>query len=284
MTGAGFAAGVCEFGEVRIEVRTVNGRTLAVRSRVPAALAGHEPALEDLVRSRLQRGMVTVAVEVRAGAPLLPDRAALRAAAAQLQELARELGLPPPSLAEVVQLFGSPGRPEPAAGRPLPPRFAALLEQALLDLEQHRRSEGLATAAAIERELAGFEGHVAAAAARAPQLAGLYRERLLQRVQEFVAAHLAGPVPAVDVVREVALHADRIDTAEELQRLSAHLAELRAALAAGGSGRRLEFLLQELLRETNTLGAKSPDAPMAHLAVAMKTCIDRMKEQAANLE
>jgi uncharacterized protein (TIGR00255 family) len=83
----------------------------------------------------------------------------------------------------------------------------------------------------------------------------------------------------------VALFADRVDVAEELQRLDAHLGELRAILAAGGDvGRRFEFLLQELLRETNTLGSKSPDTTIAHTVVAMKSAIDRMKEQAANLQ
>jgi uncharacterized protein (TIGR00255 family) len=86
-------------------------------------------------------------------------------------------------------------------------------------------------------------------------------------------------------VREVALFADRVDVAEELHRAQAHVAEVEALLARGGElGKRLEFLLQELLRETNTLGAKSPDTAIAHAVVAMKTSIERMKEQAANLE
>ena len=111
-------------------------------------------------------------------------------------------------------------------------------------------------------------------------------------------------MPAVDLVREVAIHADRVDVAEEFQRLRAHLAEFRAILdggdggsgaAGGGSGgaaakpgapvgRRLEFLLQELLRETNTLGSKSPDTELSHTVVGMKSSIDRLKEQVANLE
>ncbi len=104
-------------------------------------------------------------------------------------------------------------------------------------------------------------------------------------MQEFVARHVPAAPPAPELVREVAAFADRVDVAEELQRLSAHIAEVRAVLARGGEvGRRLEFLLQELLRETNTLGSKSPDTTIAHAVVAMKTCVERMKEQAANLE
>ena len=108
---------------------------------------------------------------------------------------------------------------------------------------------------------------------------------MLQRVQDFVAAHVPAPPPAVDLVREVALFADRVDVAEELQRLRAHTDEIRSLLHKGGEvGRRLEFLLQELLRETNTLGSKSPDTEVAHTVVAMKSCIATIKEQVANLE
>ena len=104
-------------------------------------------------------------------------------------------------------------------------------------------------------------------------------------MQEFVAANVPAPPPAVDLVREVALFSDKVDVAEELQRLRAHQQEVRNALQQGGEvGRRLDFLLQELLREANTLGSKSPDTETAHVVVAMKGCIATMKEQVANLE
>lgn len=285
MTGVGLAAGATEVGEARIEVRTVNGRALAVRTRVSSGGAGFETALEELARQRLQRGSVTIVVELQAAGPQLPDRAALRRVAAELCALAEELGLEPPRLVDVVQLAGGSSRNDATTARPLPPRLLALVQAAIDDLQAHRRREGQATTAAVEQQLAEFTALVQAAAARAPELAAVYRERLLQRVQEFTASHVGAPVPAIDLVREVAIHADRIDVSEELQRLQAHLAAIRAVLDQGGEvGRRLEFLLQELLRETNTLGSKSPDATMAHTAVAMKTCIDRMKEQVANLE
>ncbi len=285
MTGVGFAAGATEVGEVRIEVRAVNGRALSLRSRVSSACAPFEAAIEEQVRARLQRGTVTVIVELKAGGALLPDASLLRKVAAELQALAKELGLAPPSLVEVVQLANSGSRGDAVTARALPPQFLALVHAALDDLQAHREKDGCSTVAAIEQQLAEFAGHVQAASQRAPQLSEAYRERLLQRVQEFLASHATGPVPAIDLVREVAIYTDRVDVAEELQRLTAHLVEIRAVLARGGEvGRRLEFLLQELLRETNTLGSKSPDTTMAHTAVAMKSCIDRMKEQVANLE
>ena len=169
--------------------------------------------------------------------------------------------------------------------RPLPPQFAALLGQALDELERHRVADGDATIAAMNDLLVGFERDVDAAVARAPHLVDQYRDRLLQRVNDFMQQHLPDPVPAVDLVREVAIYSDRVDVAEELQRLRAHIVEFRALLARDGEvGRRLDFLLQELLRETNTLGSKSPDTELSHTVVAMKSCLDRLREQVANLQ
>jgi len=284
MTGVGFAAGACEVGAVRIEVRSTNGRGFAMKLRVPTALAAHEAAIEEQVRAAVARGSVLVVVE-RDGAPSsLPDRALLRAVDAELMALADELGHAPPAIADVLQAAAAASRPEPQTSRPLPPKLQALLARALAGLLAHRATEGQGTAAAIVQLLTEFEAGVESLALRTPQLAAEYAARLLQRVQELAKLHLPAPPPAFEFVREVAAFADRVDIAEELQRLRAHAAELRASLQRPGDvGKRLEFLLQELLRETNTAGSKSPDVAIAHAVVAMKTCIDRMKEQAANL-
>jgi uncharacterized protein (TIGR00255 family) len=285
MTGAGFAAGATEVGELRIEVRTVNGRSLATKQKLTSACAGFEVAIEALVRERVRRGSVNVSVERQAAVPAGPDRAILRAAAQELRDIAAELSLPAPTLADVVQYVGHSGRGEATTSRPLPPRVRELIEQALEDLQRGRLADGRGTVAAIETHLAEFSAHLATAVERAPRIVDAYRERLLQRVQDFVQAHAPGPAPVVDILREVAVYADKVDVAEELQRLHSHLGEIRAVLRGGGEvGRRLELLLQELLRETNTLGAKSPDSSFAHAVVAMKSGIDRLREQAANLE
>ena len=285
MTGAGFRAGDCELGSLRIEVRSVNGRGLTVKLRLPAACAGLEAAIEESVRARIRRGSIIVVAERSGATTTLPDRASLAVAAQELRQLADDLQLPAPTIADVVQAVGSQSRSEPATSRPLPPELAQLLHGALDDLLSHRRSDGAGTARAIATELDAFVALCEQVQARAPQLVEEYRARLLQRVQEFIAANVPAPPPAVDLVREVAVFADRVDVAEELQRLYAHVQQLRLALASGGDvGRRCEFLLQELLRETNTLGSKSPDTAVAHAVVAMKSCIDRIKEQVLNLE
>jgi uncharacterized protein (TIGR00255 family) len=285
MTGVGFAAGACEVGELRVEVRTVNGRGFSVKLRVGSACSGFEAAIEEMVRAQVPRGSVTVVIERVHGALALPDRAVLRDLADNLRQLAAELHLQPPGLDDVLAVAMASGRGDAMTSRPLPPQLRALLEQALEDLAAHRAADGRGTVDAIASCLDEHARWVAQAEARAPMLAAEYRDRLLQRVREFVAAHVPEAPPAADLVREVALFADRVDVAEELQRLRAHTTEIRRLLAAGGEvGKRLEFLLQELLRETNTLGSKSPDTAIAHAVVAMKTCIERMKEQAANLQ
>jgi len=285
MTGAGFATGDTEVGALRIEVRTVNGRGLSVKLRLPPACSGFEAAIEELVRERVRRGTVAVVVERQGGAAPTLEPATLRDAAARLRQLATDVGLPPPTVADVLQYAGAFARSEAVTSRPLPAQLRDLLAAALVDLHRARAADGAGTVQAMAEQLAAFTAHLRTAAARAPQLVDAWRDRLLQRVQEFVQAHAPGPVPAVDLVREVALQADRVDTAEELQRLESHIAEIGNVFARGGEvGRRLEFLLQELLRETNTLGSKSPDSAMAHTVVAMKSCIDRLREQAANLE
>jgi uncharacterized protein (TIGR00255 family) len=271
---------------VRIEVRSVNGRGLSLKLRIPSGCSGFESSLEERLRARLGRGSVLVVVERTANPSTLPDRATLRAVAAELRELAEELQLQQPGLMDVVQAASSgSGRSEASTSRPLPERLGALFDAALDQLLAHRQEEGSQTVAAIVAQLDEFVRLTDVAAQRAPELISEYRARLLQRVQEFVAANVPTPPPAVDLVREVAVYADRVDVAEEFQRLRTHTDALKKLLTEGGEvGRRLEFLLQELLRETNTLGSKSPDTEVAHAVVAMKSCISVIKEQVANLE
>ena len=283
MTGTGAATGPTELGEVRIELRSVNGRGFALKQRLASEALGLEFALEEAVKGQVRRGNVTLVLE-RTGAGAGFDQQALRRLLADLRALARDLALPEEfSLRDLLGLYAGSSR-EAAVSRPLPPRLLALLQAALDDLQRHRAADGAATVAALRAQLAEFELLLQRAVARAPAVAMAYRDKLLRRVNEALAGHAVQLQPA-DVVREVALFADRADVTEELQRIGAHLAELRAQLAQGGElGRRLEFLLQEILRETNTLGSKSPDVALAHCVVAMKSCIDKLKEQAANLQ
>jgi uncharacterized protein (TIGR00255 family) len=162
--------------------------------------------------------------------------------------------------------------------------FARLVEQAVGALMAERAREGHDTVAHVDALLAGLAQTRTRVAARAPAVIAEYRGKLLARVNEVLAAQQVALTPA-DVIREVALYAERADVAEELQRLGAHLARAQQLLAAGGEvGRTLEFLAQEMLREVNTLGSKAQDVEIAHEVVSMKASIDKLRELVANLE
>jgi uncharacterized protein (TIGR00255 family) len=162
--------------------------------------------------------------------------------------------------------------------------FSALLERALAVLVAERLREGIATKTAAADLLAAFAAVRDRVERRMPQVLDDYRRKLVARVNEFLADKARALEPS-DVIREVALYADRVDATEELQRIAAHLQRARELLSQGGEvGRSLEFLLQELLREVNTLGSKAQDVEIAHAVVAMKAHIDKLRELVANLE
>jgi uncharacterized protein (TIGR00255 family) len=287
MTGTGVATGATEVGETTVELRSVNGRGLSIKVRLAPDAAGWETGLEQVVRARLRRGNVTIVVDVVAppGAARI-DEAAAVAAAAQLRALVKRLDLRDEvRLADVLALPGVVARPDPVRTTREPPAaVAALLRSALDRLLVARREEGKVMAAAVGGAVADIERLCADVAARWPAVIAEHRDRLLRRVNEFLAAQGLSLAPA-DVVREVALVADRTDLNEELHRLRAHAARARELLAAGGEvGRPLEFLAQELLREANTVASKAADAQIAHAAILMKSHADRLKELAANLE
>lgn len=283
MTGVGVASGATRFGELRIELRAVNGRALQIKQRLCTEVAGIEAAFDEVVRREVVRGTVTLVVERQGDGSLALDRPALQALVEDLRALARDLGLAADlSLRDVLALAANMRTSNLA--RELTPDLAAVLEAALADFQAHRLADGAATVAAMIADLDTIDRLRAAAAERAPAIVAEYRDKLRQRVGEFLAAQ-GLELDAAAVVREVGMFGERADVSEELQRLAAHAAEVRAMLQRGGVlGRKLDFLLQELLREANTLGSKSPDVAMAHCVVDLKASIDRLKEQAANLE
>ena len=285
MTGSGVATGATELGELRIELRSVNGRSLALKQRLCPDLMGLEPLFEAKVRQGLGRGTVTLHVERLDTVVTLPDQKLLEQLVARMRELARELGLPEDlTLRDVLSFGAGMSRRLSPDIRVMPEQVGALLIAAIADLRRSRQAEGAATLTAMRAHVGDFEASWQQVKERAPKVAEGYREKLLKRLREVLRVEGVAIEPS-DVVREVAIFTDRVDVEEELQRLQAHVVELRSLFDRGGvMGRRLEFLLQELLRETNTLGSKSPDTEISHCVVAMKSNLDKLKEQAANLE
>lgn len=288
MTGAGAAAGPTSLGGTTVECRSVNGRGLNVKLRLAAECQGLEAALEAAVKARFGRGTLFLLVAVEEGsAPVEPqlDQAYAQKVAGLLDQLAAATGKQA-SLGDVLGFPGvmPSGRSGPRPSRELPAELAALLAACLDQLEAARREEGGKTVAELRSLLTELRQANEVVRQAAPAVVEAYREKLLGRVNEFLTGRATAMEPG-DVIREVAVYADRVDIAEELQRMDSHLDKAEAMFAAGGPlGRNLEFLVQEMLREANTMGSKSPDVEISHKVVEMKSMIDKLKEQAANLE
>jgi len=287
----GFGAGRAQAGgeSVAVELRSVNGKFCDVRAHLPRELAGLEPVVARIVKSRVARGVVDVNVRreapgsVRGAAPRV-DLGLAAAYAKALREMRAELGLSGElTLHDLVGLEGVVGLSEIVAD---PEPAAKALEGALADaldaLDDMRRREGEALARDLSVRLGAVETGAAAIRAAAPQSVEAYRERLAARVAELSRGVPADPAR---LAQEVAFFAERVDVSEELTRLASHLAQLRALVASDvPAGRRLEFLVQEVNREVNTVGSKSQNAGIAAQVVEVKAELERVREQIANVE
>jgi uncharacterized protein (TIGR00255 family) len=286
MTGFGVGEDALGDGRLTLELRALNHRFLEVRVRLPNELNEHSFFLEQLARERLSRGRFEVGV--RLSGPALPaprfsaDRA--RALYRGLSELAQELA--PGSELPVSVVTALPEMLlETAAAATDSVRLALTraFESAHTHLDQMRGREGAALERVLRSHLALCRELSASLEAHSEQAVEHSRARLRERIERLLppGANLDGP----RLETEVALLAERADIAEELARLGSHFDQFEHLLAASEPvGRRLDFLLQEMTREANTIGSKSQDAKLAHLVVAMKAEIERIREQVQNVE
>jgi uncharacterized protein (TIGR00255 family) len=256
---------------------------------VPRELATLEPALAKTVKGRVARGVVDVTVRREAanglrGLSPRVDVPLATAYAKALRELQGELGLGGEvTVRDVAGLEGVIVLSEaaPDAG-PIAQAVDVALRAALDALEEMRRSEGEALARDLGARIDAVEQGARAIRALAPQSIDAYKERLSARVAELARGVAADPAR---LAQEVAFFADRVDVSEELTRLASHLAQMRALMSAGApAGRRLEFLVQEVNREVNTIGSKSQNGAIAAQVVELKAELERIREQIANVE
>jgi uncharacterized protein (TIGR00255 family) len=284
----GFGRGVAEQGGLRatVDVRSVNHRFLDLKLRgVPIAPAVEE-ALATRVRSAIERGAVAVSVHVAredAIAGVHIDVEVAQRVHRQLAELASQLGLAAPDLALVL---AQPGVVVAADERTDddPPVLAAL-EAAIAQLDRMRNAEGAALAADLGArfdELTKVRTQIATLAASVPtQLT----KRLQERLRRLLEPQDMSAIDPARLAQEVALLADRSDITEELVRLSSHLDQARALVSAPGSvGRRLDFLVQEIGRELNTIGSKSTLTEISAAIVDAKAVLEKVREQVQNIE
>jgi len=282
----GFAAVAAELPglSVAVELRSVNHRYLDVTVKLPDELRALETALRERLAAALKRGKVEcrVALARAAGASAAlavdPKRvAALAEAASEVRHLVPSAA--PLSAAEILRWPGVLIEPTVAADT-LAETVGTLVDRALAELAAARAREGAKLADVLLARCADIEAQVVRVAPRIPAIHAAYVEKLGTRLRE------AG-LDANDerLKQELALFASKVDVAEELARLTTHVAEVRRVLAQGGSaGKRLDFLAQELHREANTLGSKSVDAELSQASLELKVAIEQMREQVQNLE
>jgi uncharacterized protein (TIGR00255 family) len=289
MTGFGAADGAVGGGRVSVEVRSVNHRFFNPSIKLPGVLARWEGEVREALRRRVARGHVTVSARFESAADTdsVPiDEQRFGAYVERLRELQRRYDLDAAlDVATVLRLpdvlAGSVREELPAeAGQEL----VAIVDRAVDALLAMRTDEGRRLVAFLEERLGVIAGALDRIATRAPARVIEQRDRLRQAVRE-----LADGV-AVDehrLAQEIAILADRLDVAEELSRFRGHITAFRAALAAPqpeGVGKRLGFLLQEMLREANTTGSKGNDAAIVGDVLLIKEELERIREQVENLE
>ena len=288
MTGFGRADGALDGWTWSVEARSVNGRNLEVRFRGPNGFDNLERLAKAAGQARLSRGQVTLGIQARRAAG---DASALKvneAVLARYLQLANQLaeeGATPPSADGLLALRGVLDADEeaedPEARAPIEAAMAATVEQALDALKISREREGAQLRPVIKDFVSRIEALVATAETEAAAQTAAVRDRFARRMAE-----LAPDAPGLEdrIVLEAAALATKADVREELDRLTAHVASARALLDQPPSGRKLDFLMQEFMREANTLCSKSATTALTATGLDLKAVIEQLREQVQNVE
>lgn len=288
MTGYGSAKGKSGEFDVRVEIRSVNHRFFSLKQSLPEGLARFEGEVERIVRSKIERGSLTLGVSMkalRAAAPALPDPKVVKEVVKRLETIRKVAGVKGEiemgTLLAIPHLWNSAG--EESAERAWPD-VRELVTKAVADLAKMRRREGDRIREDIEARLASIGRLVARVRERAPAVLESYQKRLEDRIATLLTQR-GIELMKTDLLKEVAVFADKSDVSEEIQRLGSHVEEFRRILGTDGSiGRRLDFLTQEMAREANTMTAKGNDSAIAIHAVEIKAELEKIKEQSENVE
>ena len=291
MTGFGHAEGSSQGWSFKAEIKAVNHKALDVRVNTPRDWSWVEPAMLGLIKKALKRGRVSVSIDVRreaaeASSGVSIDEAAFAAIVSQLKHLAEVNGITPDVRLSEVLAFRSHFELSDAATLPEDHApFLEILAAAISSFDQTRVEEGATILAFYREQLDHLDATLEQIIALRPKLLEDYRARLIARLTELGEAH-GLDLEQERIIQEVIHFGDRTDIAEECQRAGAHLVRLRKLISVpeGPHGKKLDFYLQEMIRETNTMASKSNFSDMTALVVDMKTRIEQMREQAANVE
>jgi uncharacterized protein (TIGR00255 family) len=282
MTGYASASQDLPTGSLAAELKSVNGRYLDVQFRLPEELRAAEPALRELIQARVARGKVECRVAVTPSSGAAPQLAVNEALLAALAEASHKVraairDAQPLSVGEVLNWPGVLGDDRSAALREA---CVVLMQKLLEEFAATRAREGGKLAGMLTERTGRMSALLDSIGPKLPEAIAAYQEKLGARLREAL-----GEANEERIRQEMALFGVKADVAEELGRLGAHLEEVRRVLKAGGSvGKRLDFLMQELNREANTLGSKSVSKELSDASLEMKLLIEQMREQVQNLE
>ncbi len=290
MTGFGEAHTQRDGLDVSVEVRCVNSRYLKLSTRLTEGYSSLEPQVESVVRKRIRRG--TIQISIRVNREKSPDdykinTEVLRSYLSQIESVqkesdqSRQIGLENLLLLPGVVGEESKRFSDAAESWPL---VHETLDAALLNLDQMRSDEGRAMADDLKANLDAVAASLDQVQSRAPLVAEAYRERLTERLNRILAERDV-VLDSSDLIKEVGMFADRSDISEEIVRLRSHVEQFTAIMQMDtSSGRKLDFLTQEMVREGNTIGSKANDVEIARHVIEIKTAIERIREMIQNVE
>ena len=288
MTGFGAAEGSVGSAHASVEIRTVNHRFFSPNLKLPAALARWEGEIRELLRQKIARGHVTLTARLDHAAtsngPRI-DEAKVAQYATMLRDMQKKHALGGEvDLATILRLPDVVTAPSEELDGAAGEAFSAIVTRAADNLVAMRRTEGGLLAAFLLERIAAVESRLARIETRAPVRLKEQHERVKRTVSDLVGAAGADPQR---VAQEIAILADKLDVAEELDRFRSHVAAFRETAqskTADPVGKRLGFILQEMVREANTIGSKASDARIQEDVIATKEELERIREQVENLE
>lgn len=287
MTGFGSADGVVGEARASVEIRTVNHRFFSPNLKLPSTFARWEGEIRELLRQKIARGHVTLTARVdrEAAAGPVIDEARLAHYAATLRELQEKLALVGEiDLATLLRLPDVIATPSEEVDPRASEAFIGIVGKAIDNLIAMRRAEGAQLSAFLLERVEAVEARLGRIESRAPIRLKEQHERVKRTVGELIGGAGADPQR---IAQEVAILADKMDIAEELDRFRSHLSAFRDTARSSTSepvGKRLGFILQEMVREANTIGSKASDAAILEDVIATKEELERIREQVENLE
>jgi uncharacterized protein (TIGR00255 family) len=282
MTGYAAATRELPIASLAAEVKSVNSRFLDVQFRLPEELRAVEPTLRELIQARVGRGKVECRVSVTPPASVAPRISINEGLLLELSEASRKVRkvVPDALPLSVAEVLGWPGVLGDDRSGALREACVALVHEVLEDFAATRSREGGKLAQMLIERVGRMKELLASIQPRLPEAIAAYQEKLSARLREAL-----GDADEERIRHEIALFGVKADVAEELTRLAAHLEEVSRVVAAGGAvGKRLDFLMQELNREANTLGSKSVSKELSEASLEFKLLIEQMREQIQNIE